>query len=176
MRGKAVIGVLALISVLMVPPAASGADRVSIRASLEGRQIAPSRVADFYCHDFDYPHIRCFRTPARLERAVARRLAGRGSQSSTSTLVEVAALNYVKVFEHASFAGNYAYFSADYPDLRAIGWNDKISSYKGVNSGYGTFYEHIDYTGKYDSFCCNESVSYVGDTYNDIFSAVRGRA
>jgi hypothetical protein len=136
-------------------------------AMLGGERIPTTQVGRYHCHDFDYPIIRCFRTAARVERAVDAKLSG---------VSPAAGLNYVRVFEHVSYDGESMYISQNYPNLTSVGWNDRISSFKSVNLGSGMFREHSWYLGAGYGFCCNNWVSNVGGAYNDIFSSVSGAA
>lgn len=150
--------------------AASPSDRVG--ATLDGRRIAVVDVGRYHCHDFRYPMIACFSDRSAVDRAAKRFLTSEARSGSIGSL----ATSYVRVFEHVSFAGASAYFSVGYPDLRAVGWNDRISSYIVVNGGSGSFYQHISYSGLVDSFCCAQSVTNVGATFNDTYSSVSGSA
>jgi hypothetical protein len=158
--------------IVMTPHSSAVAASQPLRAKLDGTAMPLASVGRFHCHDLRYPTIECFRRRVDVERAAKRILAGPSRSEPTLAL----ATSYVRVFEHSSFAGASAYFSVSYPDLRTIGWNDRISSYLVVNGGSGTFYEHISYGGRTDSFCCAQSVSNVGSTFNDTFSSVSGSA
>lgn len=148
-----------------------------IRAELDGETIAPAAVGDHYCHDFDWPQIRCFTTAAALEAAVRNHLRDKGAVGAAMTMslstapVTASATKYVKVFELGAFAGNIAFLSRDYPDLNSIGWGDKISSYIVYNNASGEFYTHWWYSGAIDYYCCNQSVAALSSTYDDQFSS-----
>jgi hypothetical protein len=158
--------ILALASPLATVTGAGQYD-TRLRAFLGSTPIRPTEAGRYHCHDLDYPLIRCYRSSTRLERAVRVRLeAPEGTE----------ALSFVRVFEDVSYAGASAYLSRDYTRLGDIGWNDRISSFKVLNGGSGTFYEHIWYGGLMYDFCCNQNVYNVGSTYNDKFSSVEGSA
>jgi hypothetical protein len=127
-------------------------------ADLEGQPLELARVGTLYCHDFDFPRIHCFRTAAALTTAVTPVLA-------------TSSVNYVLIFDYTTYAGAYMYISQDYSILAVIGWNDRISSFKAVNSQSGTFYGDWLYGGSQYGFCCNQNVSSLG-SYNDTFSSV----
>ncbi len=151
----------------------SGVAGVTVRADLEGRSIPLRQVGGHFCHDFDYPRIHCFRTNDALDRAVAPRLAVRTrSRTAETGSLAVSALSYVRVYEHASFAGASAYLSVNYTDLRTIGWNDRISSFSVQNNSVGQFFTDIYYAASSYSFCCNQLVPIL-DGWNDRFSSVK---
>jgi hypothetical protein len=173
------VGVL-LVSIALIVPSGVAASDPTIRADLNGRPIPAVQVGDWYCHDFEFPLIHCFRTEEELDAAVA----GPGSQplgpetstnesAGTASPAGVLAVNYVHVYVDASYFGNSAYFSVNYSNLALIGWNDKISSFVGLDSATGQFWENASYTGFLFGFCCNAQVSYVGNSSNDRFSSVK---
>jgi hypothetical protein len=63
------------------------------------------------------------------------------------------------------------YFSADYSALALIGWNDRISSFIGQNSGSANFWTDWFFSGSYYSFCCNQQIASLG-SYDNSFSSV----
>jgi hypothetical protein len=168
--------IVVLASSLLAFPVGVSASEPIMRADLEGKPIRLVEVGNWYCHDFDYPSIHCFRTAAELDLAVANlgiELLAPNEDAIGSSPAVVSALSYVRVFVDAGYGGSSAYFSVNYSNLGLIGWNDKISSYVALNSLSGQFWENTSYWGLLDSFCCNQLVSYVGDAYNDKFSSVR---
>jgi hypothetical protein len=78
----------------------------------------------------------------------------------------------VIVFDHESYGGPSAYLSQNYANLGVIGWNDRITSFKALNSQSGHFAEHANNGGAWYSFCCNQQVLNVGSAWNDKFSSV----
>jgi hypothetical protein len=77
----------------------------------------------------------------------------------------------VTIWDGAAFSGAFMNVSQDYSVLATIGWNDKISSFKGRNSETGTFYTDWFYGGSFWAFCCNAQLSSLG-SYNNTFSSV----
>ena len=71
------------------------------------------------------PIIRCFRTEDGLQVALARR--------ASRTLSLAAAAGYVEIFGHITYQGGSFVVSRDYSNLGSIGWNDRVSSFKGLN-------------------------------------------
>ena len=169
--------VLALAALFASPGLVAADDQRHIIADLAGRRIASTAVGDYHCHDFDFPVIHCFTTATEVEAAVAalgvdprpEQPPGNGAADALGVL----ATNYVRIFADAGFAGSSAYLSVNYSNLSSIGWNDRISSFYGMNTARGEFREHEGYGGFTYGFCCNQQVSYVGDSYNDKFSSVR---
>ncbi len=130
-----------------------------LTADLDGRPIDLVSVANYHCHDLDFPQIRCFRSEAALQAAVGPTLAA-------------TAISYVQIYENTAYGGGAMIVSEDYTVLALIGWNDRISSFKAVNSQAGSFYEDWFYGGSRYSFCCNQNVPGLG-AYNDTFSSVK---
>jgi len=166
------IAAVILAGLALAPAVEGGGDE--LRAELDGRPIPPTDAGNYYCHDFDYPLIRCYRTAAELEDAVARRAVGRGVDGRDSGQGDVGttALSYVRVFSDAYFKGMSAYLNQPYDRLGDIGWNDRISSFTALTSAGGRFWQHMYGGGWAYAFCCLQSVGYVGDAYNDQFSSV----
>ena len=54
-----------------------------------------------------------------------------------------------------SYSGSSMYISQDYDTLALVGWNDRIRSFKGLDSGQGIFWTDWYATGSTLSFCCN---------------------
>jgi hypothetical protein len=52
------------------PPVSADSNGVRVEASVDGQRIDAADIADFYCHDFAFPHIHCFRTARELEAAL----------------------------------------------------------------------------------------------------------
>jgi hypothetical protein len=160
---------LALVPITSAPTSAMAG---SVSAVLDGRPIDPDQVGDYYCHDFDYPIIRCYHSSAALDRAVADRADAGGQGTSAPNPNGAAAVNYVRIFADASYGGVSMYLSNAYARLGDIGWNDRISSFKTLASAGGTFWQHTFGGGWGYPFCCLSGVTYVGDAYNDQFSSV----
>jgi len=127
-------------------------------ADLDGVPIDLEEVANWYCDDFSYPAIHCFRDPKNLE---ARR----------TSILATTAVTYVTIYDYTSFAGSYMHVSEDYTALVFLGWNDRISSYKARNSEDGHFYVDWYYGGTGYYFCCNQQASFLG-SFDNQFSSV----
>jgi hypothetical protein len=136
----------------------------TITATLDGKPIDPTQAGRYYCHDFEYPVIRCYASAARLESAVSSGDGGRAALASD--------VRYMTVYDYASFAGAYAHLSQDYEGLWAIGWNDKISSFRVQNSQSGKLYTDWYASGAVLNFCCNSQVTSLSSTFNNNISSV----
>ena len=158
------------LAVLLTLSASAATAASGPNADLGGRPLRLDEVGEFYCHDFAFPAIHCFRSEEELDRAVADWGAGPLAKGASNTL---AGITYVHVWVDAGYYGNSAYLSQDYRSLGDIGWNDKISSLVVMNLQSGAFYEHNDFVGFVYHFCCGSAVTYVGDYYNDKFSSVK---
>ncbi len=132
-----------------------------LSADLDGQPIALRDVGNWYCEDFAYPRIHCYSSSKALESAMAPIL------STTS-------VNYVLVFDYSGFGGSYMYMSADYTVLALIGWNDRISSFWGLNGQDGHFFTDWFYGGNSWYFCCNDQASYLGNFDNSFSSVHQG--
>jgi hypothetical protein len=156
-------------AVLMVAAASSpvaGASPESVVADLEGRRIGTESIPDHFCHDRDYPQIHCFKTASKLEVALG---------AATRSASAVAAADYVVVFSSPTYAGSYFYVSQNYDALAVVGWNDRIRSYRGLNSGKGIFWTDWLMSGTSQAFCCNQTVPVLSSTFDHQFSSVYRR-
>jgi len=165
------IAVVILAGLALAPVVEGGGNE--LRVELEGRPIPPTEAGNYHCHDFDYPLIRCYRTSAELEDAAARRTEGGGldGMDTGSADAGTASVSYVRVFSDANHKGTSAYLNQPYDRLGDIGWNDRISSFTSLTSAGGRFWQDTYGRGWSYSFCCLQSVGYVGDAYNDQFSS-----
>jgi hypothetical protein len=163
-RLTAIIGLVIGIGLLLPMPVFAASPSGGLRADLDGRALDPVKVGRYYCQDFDYPDIHCFSTPAALEASVSPIL-------SAASLSTATAVNYVIVYEFTSFQGAYMYMSEDYSILGWIGWNDRISSFKGLNSQSAVFWTDWLYSGTRFSYCCNVQYISLG-SYDNTFSSV----
>jgi len=156
--------VVALVAALLAPPAASAAEpSLHVTADLDGKPIPVASVPTFHCHDFDYPRIHCFETAAELETAI-QPIVG---------LLGVTSIAYVQIFENTWYGGASMTVSQDYSILATVAWNDRISSFRVLNSETGNFYWDWLYGGGTPyTFCCNQSVPTIG-IWNDNISSVR---
>jgi hypothetical protein len=139
----------------------------TITAEPVGRAIKPELISSFYCHDFDYPVIRCFRSALELEAAEASRASASEGLSATFT-----AADYVTIYDGTVWTGAYMDVSQNYDALFSIGWNDRISSYKARNSVSGKFWTDWFASGTARSFCCNTQVSSLPSNLDNAFSSV----
>lgn len=153
-----------LLTLLPSTPAMAAAPGVS--ATLDGRAIDVADIVDFQCHDLDYPVIRCFRKAADRDASIALD-AGVGQASLSVTTAVV----YVTVWDQPGFQGSSLSISQNYDVLSTIGWNDRVSSFKGRNSESGRFFVDWFGGGSYWPFCCNSTYGSLG-TYDNTFSSV----
>lgn len=152
---------LAILTALAVPPIAAAASPTAEEpyAVLAGTRIDLARVGTLHCHDFRWPEIECFATARDLE-------------TNASAVLAAAAVDYVRIFENTSFGGVSMYVSQDYSVLVLIGWNDRISSFKALNSETGSFYTDWFYGGTRYGFCCDQSVATLG-SFDNTFSSMQ---
>ncbi len=161
----AAVALLLVAGSLAAPTAISAADpeadpeaSPTLTAYLDGKPIPLADVSKYYCDDFSYPVIQC----SRLALAVELR----------STLVLLlTSVNYVTIWDYVNFGGPYMHVSQDYAVLATIGWNDRISSFKGRNSETGRFWTDWFNGGTSSSFCCNTTVSSLG-SFDNAFSSI----
>ena len=153
-----------LFSVLLVlvPSTPAMAARPEVVATLDGHAIRLSQVSLYSCHDLEFPTIRCFSQPR--DRNLSLSLEG-------ELQVAAAAVVYVTVYDLASFSGSSFSISQDYDSLAAIGWNDRISSFRGRNAETGKFATEWFDGGSKWNFCCNQSTGNLS-TYSNTFSSV----
>lgn len=166
MRRLALLAGLLLLALTVGPvaagsPAPSSPSDASLTADLEGEPIELTEVGRYHCHDLDYPAIHCFRSPKALSDAV----------TGDGLLRLLSGVDYVMVWDGSGYSGSSLILSQDYDVLAVIGWNDRISSFKGRGLQTGTF--HTDWFGGGSSyaFCCNQQVPNLGG-YSNTFSSV----
>jgi hypothetical protein len=162
-RGLA-IGLMALSSLTLAAtarpwPALAAEPEPQLSATLDGRPIPVGDVGRYNCDDFAYPEIRCWSTRVLAD---ARAL----------TVTLLTSIDYVSIYDGTSFTGAMMNISQDYAALSTIGWNDRISSFKGKNSETGAFYTDWFYGGSFWAFCCNSQLSSLG-SYNNTFSSIK---
>lgn len=152
---------LAVAAVLSFPGVTSAASPavVAPSAMLGGRPIELARVGTLHCHDFRWPQIECFATATELD-------------ADASAALAATAVDYVRIFENGAYNGASMYLSQNYTILALIGWNDRISSFKALNSETGSFHTDWFYGGSEYTFCCNQNVMSLG-SYDNTFSSVR---
>jgi len=154
MRFKPLVVAVLATAALVVPVATARAD--TLTATLDDQPISLSQAAESSCHDFEYPLIRCFRSTEDLLVAI----------DATQGL----ATGYVIVWADATFDGASMSLSRNYAYLNDIGWNDRISSFRSYGAS-GRFLEHSPGSGFIYTYAGSAYVTYVGNTYNDKFSA-----
>jgi hypothetical protein len=139
-------------------------------ADLNGRPIKPSLIGSYYCHDFDFPRIHCYRTASDLAKGEARWGASDGKLTTQSAAFGVN--DYVSVFDGNAYTGATMDMSQNYDTLAFIGWNDRISSFKARNSASGEFWTDWFATGIGRLFCCNTWVSALPSDQDNAFTSV----
>lgn len=154
---------LALVAVFAAAPAVSArapdkSDKDDVVAFVDGRQIPVEDIPRYYCDDFSYPVIQCSSLPVVPE-------------TRALTMSLLAGVDYATIYDQGSFIGTWMNVSQDYSTLLTIGWNDRISSFKGRNSETGRFWTDWFYTGTIWNFCCNSNVPSLG-SYNNTFSSI----
>ncbi len=172
-RSARALGLLFSLALLAAasPAPASAAAAAPVRAVMDGHAISLAKARSLSCHDFDFPVLTCFRTPAEMETAAAVRAgSGPGADGGAAPLA-AASTGYVIVYVDGSFGGSARALSQDYSYLGTIGWNDVISSLRSYGAT-GHFCENAPSGGFAYYFYPTSSVSYVGDYYNDKFSAL----
>ena len=147
-------------------PAAWAAES-AVTADLEGQPIGVEAIPDYYCTDRDFPQIHCYRTTRRLDASLQQRDA--------NVFLASAAADYVVIYSGQTYSGSYMYVSQNYDFLALVGWNDRIRSYRGVNSGQGTFWTDWYRTGIGINFCCNTWVAALAPDLDRAFSSVYRR-
>jgi hypothetical protein len=169
MRQRITITVLVASLFLTVTAQVSAGQGSRLTADLEGRPIAASSSSGYFCHDFDFPRIHCFRTAAALNAAI-------GIQPARSVRLLAAAPatpagTWVTVYSDASYAGSFAYLSHNYDKLGDIGWNDIISSFRVQATFNGRFARDTFGAGWQYFWYAGQNIPYVGSSYNDQFSS-----
>jgi hypothetical protein len=168
MRQRMTITLLVASLFVLVTAPASAAQGPRLTADVEGRPIAPSASSGYFCHDFDYPRIHCFRSAAKLQAAL-------GTQAALDTGLLAApsapAGTWVTVYSDATYAGFFFYLSHNYNNLGDIGWNDIISSFR-VQVGFSGRFAQDAFSGGWQYFWYGyQNIPYVGSSYNDQFSS-----
>jgi len=154
---------LLALAIFGVPPAAQAAEP-RVAADVEGQAIAVEAIPDYYCTDRDFPLIHCYKTARRLDAAM--------QQTSSVSGMSTSASDYVVIYSGQTYSGSYMYVSQNYDILALVGWNDRIRSYRGVNSGRGVFWTDWYRTGIGIPFCCNTWVPALAADVDRAFSSV----
>jgi hypothetical protein len=163
----------ALVSVLVLASAIGGGPTVAASgptADLDGATIPIARASSYYCHDLDFPRIHCFSRADDVETSAATLQASRSGQLATASGTQ-----YIRLFDLAGWTGAYVILSADYPDLGVIGWNDKASSYMGMNGLSFGLWTNVNFAGSGLLGCCNQNAGTLPSGYNNQISSVQQR-
>lgn len=157
--GIALVGA-ALCTLLLAPVATNAAApmQTGLSATLDGRPLKLSAVADWYCDDFSYPVITCYSDPQKLAVRDA-------------AILSTSSIEYVTIYDFTTYTGSFMHVSQDYTVLATIGWNDRISSFVAKNSLDGHFFTDWFYSGTGYYFCCNQNVPSLG-SFDNTFSSV----
>jgi hypothetical protein len=165
---RSVIAALAvllnLVSVAPVTAVSHPTLSSTLRVDLDGRQINPRLTSRYYCHDLQFPAIHCSRTEAARDASMQKAVVGAFATLSAS--------DYVVIYDGPNFSGPSMVISQNYDALFTIGWNDRISSYRGVNSASGRLWTDWFGSGTLRTFCCNTLVSTLPSGLDNAFSSV----
>src|SRR6478672_11328205 len=153
-----VLSSLTLAATARPRPALAADPEPPLSATLDGRPIPVGDVGKYDCDDFAYPEIRCWST-----RVLA--------DSRALAITLLTSIDYVSIYDGTGFTGAQMNVSQDYSVLATIGWNDRVSSFRGRNSETGTFYTDWFYSGSFWAFCCNTQLSALG-SFNNTFSSI----
>ena len=119
-----------------------------VTADLAGKPIPVGAIPTYNCHDLEFPRIHCFETTRDLQLSMSATQRLMGTEGVTAT-------NYAVIYDDVSLHGASLHISQDYDTLAVVAWNDRIRSYKGLNSARGIFYIDWFATGSSMTFCCN---------------------
>jgi hypothetical protein len=169
-RSARALGLLFSLALLASATPSNASAAGPVRAFLDGRPVSLAEARSLSCHDFDYPVLTCFRTPAELEAAAAAR-AGSVVEGGAAGTLSATTTGYVIVYVDGGYSGSARALSQDYSYLGTIGWNDVISSLRSYGAT-GHFWEDAPSGGFEYFFYPTSAVSYVGDYYNDKFSSL----
>jgi hypothetical protein len=162
------IGVLLAMVAAVTPGTVVGAERgAASRPALRDGGVSRER----HCHDGAYPRVRCFATARMRDADAASVIASR--PSSRTSDVGLAGAYYVTIYEHRDYGGSSLMLSQSHADLRDIGWNDAISSFRSAADGRPKWWNDVGYAGTSWHWSTGAQVSFVGSTANDRFSSVR---
>jgi hypothetical protein len=156
--------VWALVSTAPVMAASRSTESRAVRADLDGRPINPRLTSRYYCHDLDFPVIHCSRTTAARDASVRTAVAG--------SISALSAADYLVIYDGPNFSGTSMVVSQNYDALFGIGWNDRISSYRGLNSASGRLWTDWFASGTLRTFCCNTLVATLPAGLDNAFSSV----
>ncbi|MBI2763652.1 MAG: hypothetical protein HYX54_07895, partial [Chloroflexi bacterium] len=130
---------LLALGIAVVAPVASvaGAPSGALRATVDGRPIPLAAVGSLYCHDLDYPLIRCFRDESAL----------RADEERAAALVGSGATLWVTWYRDASYGGPAFDAAWSWPDLATINWSRQISSFRSYSGANPRWYVLPNYAG-----------------------------
>ena len=138
-------------------------------AFFHGKEIPLSRVAQNHCHNALGSTILCFDSQAERDASLRRTIDAQREMSPASDL----SVNYVTFFADINFGGASFTTADPISDLGSIGWNDRISSFKSLNSGHPKWWKDISYSGPAWQWVAGSWVANVGSDANDQFSSVQ---
>jgi hypothetical protein len=148
----------------LLPTTSATAAQPEVAATLDGQPIPATSIAMHHCHDLEFPIIRCFRKAADRDLAASAEVGIAGIESVT-------AIAFVTMYDGSGFSGSSFLVSQNYDVLATIGWNDRVSSFKGRNSETGRFYVDWFAGGGSWAFCCNQQTASLGN-FDNTFSSV----
>jgi hypothetical protein len=147
----------------LLPSTPATAAGPTVVATLDGRSIPLTEVSRYHCHDLEYPTIRCFHQPRDRNLSLAT--------DAAALQVAAAGVVYVTVYDGSLYGGSSLSISQNYDSLSTIGWNDRISSFRGRNAETGRFNTDWFGGGSGWNFCCNQSTGNLS-SYDNTFSSV----
>lgn len=157
--GSLTLGLIGGAGQALAADADANAADADLTATLDGRPIPVEDVGKYNCDDFAYPQITCYSTRVL-------------SESRALLVTLLTSIDYVTIYDLTIFQGASMNVSEDYPALSLIGWNDRISSFRGRNSETGAFYTDWFYGGSWWTWCCNQSTSNLG-SFSNTFSSIQ---
>jgi Peptidase inhibitor family I36 len=128
--------------------------------------ISPGDVSRYHCDDGSYPVIHCFDSAAERDADIVPPTSSAGIPSVPLVVY------YVTFYTDANYGGSSFTAAQSISDMRSIGWNDRISSFKSLNNGRPEWWRDIYFGGTPWQWPAGTWVSYVGDDANDQFSSV----
>ncbi|MEO6628886.1 MAG: hypothetical protein ABIP03_10000 [Aquihabitans sp.] len=167
-RVLARVAVLTMVAMSMAAAPVAGATPIMVTADIDGVAIAVSQIPEHFCHDRAYPVIHCFATTRGLAAALKDLDGARAALAAAAT-------DYVIVYSSTSYAGSYLYISQDYDTMATVGWNDRIRSYRGLNSALGRFWTDWFHSGTALDFCCNSNAPSLSATFDQTITSVYRR-
>ena len=130
---------------------------------LGDRELGPTRVVDFHCHDRDFPTIACFATLDERDDDLMSR------ENRLARFADP----YVTFFQDAGYAGSSYTAYNPISDLGVFGWNDTITSFKSLNGKRPRLYTDAGYGTPSWRWAAGAWVSNVGGAANDATSSIK---